>query len=65
VTTVGKEAKVLFYDGDFDYEVPGDHVKCSVTGKKIHLSQLHYWSVDRQEAYTSAQMGFVRHRRYT
>jgi hypothetical protein len=64
VTTVGREAKILYFDGDFEYQTPGDHVKCSVTGNKIHLAQLQYWSVDRQEAYTSAQMGFIRHSRY-
>ncbi|MCX7865230.1 MAG: DUF2093 domain-containing protein [Novosphingobium sp.] len=34
--------------------VAGDHVVCAVTGEKIPLETLRYWSVDRQEAYASA-----------
>lgn len=60
MSTVGKEAKILFFDGDFDYETPGDHVRCSVSGEKISLINLNYWSVSRQEAYVSAQAGLFR-----
>jgi len=30
----------------------GAFVRCGVTGKPIPLEELHYWSVDRQEAYS-------------
>ncbi|MFC3443103.1 DUF2093 domain-containing protein [Sphingobium rhizovicinum] len=33
----------------------GDHVLCAVTGQKIALEHLRYWSIDRQEPYASAQ----------
>lgn len=33
---------------------PGDHVVCAVTGERIPLDDLRYWSVARQEAYASA-----------
>jgi hypothetical protein len=33
---------------------PGDHVVCAVTGARIALQDLRYWSVERQEAYASA-----------
>ena len=33
---------------------PGDHVLCAVTGEKIALDDLRYWSVARQQAYVSA-----------
>lgn len=32
----------------------GDHVLCAITGQRIALDQLRYWSVARQEAYASA-----------
>lgn len=33
---------------------PGDHVICAVSGARIPLESLRYWSVARQEAYASA-----------
>jgi len=33
----------------------GDHVLCAVTGQKIALEDLRYWSIARQEPYASAQ----------
>lgn len=32
----------------------GDHVLCAVTGQKIALEDLRYWSIARQEPYVSA-----------
>lgn len=32
----------------------GDHVLCAVTGQRIALEHLRYWSVARQEAYADA-----------
>jgi hypothetical protein len=34
----------------------GDHVLCAVSGEKIMLEDLRYWSVSRQEAYASAEI---------
>ena len=33
----------------------GDHVICAVTRQQIPLAELKYWSVERQEAYISAE----------
>ncbi|ETI64709.1 MULTISPECIES: DUF2093 domain-containing protein [Sphingobium] len=33
----------------------GDHVLCAVTGQRIALEDLRYWSIARQEPYASAQ----------
>lgn len=33
---------------------PGDHVVCAVTGRRIALEDLKYWSAERQEAYADA-----------
>ncbi len=34
----------------------GDHVLCAVTREKIMLEDLRYWSVEKQQAYSSAQI---------
>ena len=47
------EAKVEYLDGDFRVVRPGAFVRCAVTGLPIPLDELRYWSVERQEAYSS------------
>lgn len=34
----------------------GDHVVCAVSGEKIPLDGLRYWSVDKQQAYATAEI---------
>jgi hypothetical protein len=34
----------------------GDHVICAVSGEKIPLEALRYWSNERQEAYATAEI---------
>lgn len=34
----------------------GSHVLCAVSGERIALEVLRYWSVERQEAYASAEL---------
>lgn len=41
----------------------GDHVLCAVTGQKIALDHLRYWSIARQEAYASAEASVEAERR--
>ena len=48
------EARIRYLDGDFQVVVPGSFVTCAVTGAAIPLSDLRYWSVERQEAYVNA-----------
>lgn len=43
----------------------GDHVLCAVTGQKIALEHLRYWSIARQEAYASAEASVEAERRAT
>lgn len=57
-----KEAKVHYQDGNFEILEPGDFVKCAVTGEHIPLSQLRYWSVERQEAYAKPEAALKRHK---
>ena len=48
-----KLAKIKYLPNNFEIIVDGDHVICSVSGKKILLDELNYWNVDSQEAYYS------------
>lgn len=50
----GGEARVRYLDGEFNVLSPGGFVTCAVTGERIPLDRLRYWSVDRQEAYADA-----------
>lgn len=48
------EAKLQYTDFTFSVIAPGDFVVCAVTGKKIPLDELKYWSIDKQEPYADA-----------
>jgi hypothetical protein len=52
----GRPAKLHYLANGFRVLVPGDHVICAVSGEKIALDHLRYWSVARQEAYASAEI---------
>jgi hypothetical protein len=56
------EAKVRYYDGEFQVLIPGDFVRCAVSGEPIALADLRYWSVPLQEPYATARIAFERHR---
>jgi len=55
-----KEAKLTYTDCEFDIDVPGDFVRCAVSGAPIRLEDLKYWSAEFQEAYLSADHAFER-----
>jgi len=48
------EAQIHYGTPDFTIMQPGAFVSCAVTGEKIPLANLRYWSVARQEAYKDA-----------
>lgn len=48
------EAQIHFGDSDFTIMKTGAYVSCAVTGDKIPLERLRYWSADKQEAYKDA-----------
>jgi hypothetical protein len=52
----GREARLRYMANSFRVLVPGDHVTCAVSGEKIPLDRLRYWSVARQEAYANAAL---------
>jgi hypothetical protein len=47
-----QDLAVLHYgDGEFAVLKPGRYVLCAVSGAKVPIEQLRYWSVPLQEAY--------------
>jgi hypothetical protein len=50
------EAVIQYLDGDFRVLKAGGFVLCAVTGKQIPLTELRYWSVERQEAYADHEV---------
>ena len=48
-------ARIHYLPGTMRVLSPGDFVTCAVTGQPIPLTELRYWSVERQEAYCSAE----------
>ena len=48
---------LLFYQPNgFRVLSPGKHVICAVSSAEVPLEALRYWSVERQEAYASAEI---------
>ena len=44
-------AKLHYGDGDFAVLRAGRYVICAVTGQRVPMEQLRYWSAELQEAY--------------
>src|SRR5690348_546831 len=51
----GRAARIHYLPGTFRVLSDGDHVVCAVTGARIPLHELKYWSVERQEPYVDAE----------
>jgi len=56
----GSPALLEYLDGEFRVVRPGAYVQCAVSGAKIQLEALRYWSVDLQEAYASPAIALKR-----
>jgi len=50
----GRAARIHYLAGTFRLLSDGDHVVCAVTGERIPIHELRYWSVERQEPYVDA-----------
>ena len=59
--TGGRPARLQYLSGSFRLLQDGDYVECAVTGQRIPLPQLRYWSHELQEAYASAEVAVRRH----
>ncbi len=55
-----KLAKLKYLHNNFEIIEEGDHVICSISGKKILLENLNYWNVEEQEAYFSYKEAAVK-----
>jgi hypothetical protein len=56
MSNTGREARLHYMAGTFRILTAGDHVRCAKTGRPIPLDELRYWSVERQEAYSTAEL---------
>ncbi len=45
------EALLSYGDNEFVVMRPGRFVTCAISGRRVQLEALRYWSVARQEAY--------------
>lgn len=55
MTGGGTPARVHYMAGTYRVLSNGDHVVCAVTGMRIPLHDLKYWSVERQEPYLDGE----------
>jgi hypothetical protein len=56
MSNTARAARLHYMANGFRVLTPGDHVVCAVTGERIALDALRYWSVARQEPYASAEI---------
>ena len=54
--SAGRPARLHYLANQFRVLASGDHVLCAVSGERIPLDELRYWSVARQEAYATAEI---------
>jgi hypothetical protein len=59
--TAGRPARLRYLSGSYKLLADGDHVVCAVSGQKIPLSALRYWSHELQEPYASAELAARRY----
>jgi hypothetical protein len=57
----GRPARLRYLSGSYKLLADGDHVVCAVTGRKIPLASLRYWSHELQEPYASAEVAAQRY----
>jgi len=50
----GRLARLHYMANNYRVLSQGDHVLCAVSGERIAIDDLRYWSVARQEAYASS-----------
>jgi len=61
--TAGPDLALINYrDGDFTVVRPGRYVLCAVSGVRIPLEALRYWSAVQQEAYAGPAEALARWR---
>ena len=56
MSNTARPARLHYMANGFRVLMPGDHVVCAVSGERIPLDSLRYWSVARQQPYASAEI---------
>jgi hypothetical protein len=56
MSSADRPAKLIYGPNGFRVLSPGHYVLCAVTGEKIALEALRYWSNERQEPYATAEI---------
>ncbi|MEG3089159.1 DUF2093 domain-containing protein [Sphingomonas sp. PB4P5] len=56
MSNTDRPARLHYMANGFRVLAPGDHVVCAVSGERIALEDLRYWSVAAQQAYASAEI---------
>ena len=54
MSNTARPARLHYMANGFRVLTPGDHVVCAVSGERIPLEELRYWSVERQQPYAGA-----------
>lgn len=54
MSNTDRPARLHYQASGFRVLTPGGYVTCAISGVKIPLDDLRYWSAARQEAYASA-----------
>lgn len=53
-------AEIRYGTPDYKIVRPGSYVLCAVSGRRIPIEGLRYWSVERQEAYYGPEEAIAR-----
>ena len=56
MSAADRPAVLRYEPNGFRLMSPGQFVLCGVSGERIPLDELRYWSVDRQEAYATPEL---------
>lgn len=56
MSNTDRAARLHYMANGFRVLSPGDHVVCAVSGARVRLEDLRYWSVARQEPYATAKI---------
>ena len=56
MSSANRAATLFYQPNGFRIMSPGAFVVCAVSQEEIALEALRYWSVERQEAYASAEI---------
>jgi hypothetical protein len=52
----GRPARLHYMANGFRVMAAGDHVLCALSGARVPLDELRYWSVARQEPYSTCEL---------